>query len=50
MKLKTHGLSYFLGKSFFDDDGSENMFVYQAALDMLQFEKDKIIDFALSWK
>ena len=50
VKLQTHDLSYFLGKNFFGDDGSQNMFAYQPALDMLELEKDKSIDCILSWK
>ena len=34
-------LSYFLGKTFFNDDGFQNMFVYEPTLNMLEFKKDK---------
>ena len=34
VKMKTYDLSYFLGKSFFGDDGFQNTFVYQPTLEL----------------
>ena len=45
-----HDLSYFLGKNFWGDDGSQNMLVYQPAFSTLQLNKDKGIDYVISWK
>ena len=39
--METYGLSYFLGKFFFDEDGSQSMFVYQPILSMLQLKTNK---------
>ena len=39
VKLEVFDSSYFLGKTFFGDDGSQNMFDYQPTLDMLEFKK-----------
>ena len=39
VKLKTHDLSYILGKNFLGDDGSQNMFVYQPTLSTLELKK-----------
>ena len=39
VKLQTHDLSYFLGKIFFGDDGSQNMFFYQPKLDTFILKK-----------
>ena len=35
---------------FTTNDGSQNMFVYQPILDMLELKKDKGTDYVLSWK
>ena len=35
VKLKTHDLSYFLGKMFFRDEGFHDIFVYQTTLSLL---------------
>ena len=45
VKLQTHNLSYFLGKKFFDDDGFQNLFVYQPTLDILELKQDKGIGY-----
>ena len=37
--MQTHDLSYFLAKTFFDADGSQNMFVYQPALNVIDFKQ-----------
>ena len=39
LKLQTHGLSYFLDKNCFGDDGFRNTFVYQPTLDTLELKK-----------
>ena len=38
VKLETNDLNYFLGKKFFGDDGSQNMFVYQPTFNMLELK------------
>ena len=35
---------------FQDDDGFQNMFVYQPKFSGLQLKKDKSIDYVISWK
>lgn len=49
-KLQTYGLSYFLGKYFFDENGFQNMLFYQPTLDTLELKKDKDTHHVLSWK
>ena len=46
-KLQKHDLSYFLGKNFFGDDGSQNMFVDQPILTVLELKKDKVTMFLI---
>ena len=42
-------IKIFLGMMYFtSNDGSQNAFVYQPTLDMLEFKKDKDTDYALS--
>ena len=48
--MKTYDLSYFLGKNVFDDHGSQNMFVYQLILSMLQLQTNKDTDYVIIWK
>ena len=50
VKLETHDLSYLLGKNFFGDDGSQNMFIYQPKLSTLELKKDKDTNYVFSWK
>ena len=50
VKLQTHDLSYFLGKIFFGDDGSQNMIFYQPKLETFVLKKDKDTDYVLSLK
>ena len=47
VKLEMHDL-YFLGKSFFGDDCSQNLFVYQPTHSTLESKKDKGTDYVLS--
>ena len=44
-KLATLDLSYFLGKSFFGDDGFQNMFAYQPTFSNLELKEDKCTDY-----
>ena len=39
VKLQTPDLSYFLGKSIFGDDGSQNMFANQPLLNTLELKE-----------
>ena len=41
MKLWTFDLSYFLGKNYFGDDGSQNMFVFKPTLDTSEWKETK---------
>ena len=41
VKLETNDLNYFLGKNFFGDDGSQNMFVYQPTFNMLELNRQE---------
>ena len=41
MKLQTYDLSHFLSKKLFGDDRSQNNFVYQPTLSMLQLKENK---------
>ena len=38
VKLQTHDLTYFLGKNFLDNDGFQNMFVYQPTFNVMDFK------------
>ena len=49
--LITKDANFFLGRIYFtSNDGSQNIFVYQPTLDMLETKKDKNFDYVLSWK
>ena len=50
MKPEAFDSSCFHGKSFFGNDGFQNIFVRQPTLDTLELKKDKGTDYALSWK
>ena len=50
MKLEPLDSSYFHSKTFFGDDGFQNMFVYQATFNTLEFKKDKGTDYVIGWK
>ena len=39
-----------MAKIFWGGDGSQNMLVYQPAFSTLQLNKDKGIDYVISWK
>ena len=49
-KLKTYDLDYLLGKNFFGDDGSQNMFVYQKIFNMLELKTEKGTNYFICWK
>ena len=49
MKLQKDDLNYFLGKTFFDDDGSQTLFVYQPTINTLLLE-DNGTDYISNWK
>ena len=48
-KLETCDFNYFLGKIFFGDDSSQNMFVYQPTLSTPELETEKGTD-NIGWK
>ena len=42
---------FFLGRMYFtSNDGSQNTFFYQIALDILELKIDKSTDYILTWK
>ena len=49
--LITKDYNFFLGKIYFtNNDGSQNTFVCQPTLDVLELKKEKGTDYVLSWK
>ena len=49
--LITKDHNFFLGRIYFtSNDGSQNTFVYQPTLGVLELKKDKATDYILSWK
>ena len=49
--LITKDDNFFLGRIYFtSNDESQNIFVYQPTIDMLEIKKDKNIDYVLIWK
>ena len=42
-KLETCNFNYFLGKIFFGDDSSQNMFVYQPTLNTPELETENLL-------
>ena len=50
MKLQTLNLSYFLGKIFFGDDGSQSIFAHQATLNTIGLKEDKSTEYVIDWK
>ena len=49
--LATKDYIFFLDRMWFPSkDGSQNLFVYQATLDLLESKRDKGTDYILSWK
>ena len=49
-KPQTFDLTYFLGKTFFGDNGFQNMFVYQPTLNTFELKKDKRTEHFIGWK
>ena len=49
-KLKTFDLSYFRGKNYFDEDGTQNWFVFQPMGKYLQIHRTNNINYVLSWQ
>ena len=50
-RLITKDFNFFLDRIYFmSNDGYQNSFVYQPTLDPLELKKDKVTDYALSWK
>ena len=49
-KLQTLNLNYFLGRYFFDDDGFQNMFVYQPIFNTFDLKKDKGTEYVIGWE
>ena len=47
--LITNDYNFFLG-GIYNNDGSQNTFVYQPTLDALEIKNDKGTDYVLSWK
>ena len=49
--LITRDYNFFLDRTYFiSNDESQNTFVYQPTLDVLELKKDKDTDYVLSWK
>ena len=48
-KLNTFDLSYFRGKNYFDEDGTQNWFVFQAMSKYLKIDYTNNINYVLSW-
>ena len=49
--LITKDYNFFLGRIYFtNNDGSQNIFVYQTTLDTIELKKYKGTDYVLSWK
>ena len=47
--VSTKDYNFFFGRMYFtSEDGSQNMYVYQLALDTLELKKDKGTDYGLS--
>ena len=49
-KLNTFDLSYFLGKNYFDEDGTENYYIFQPISKYLKVAYVNDINHILSWK
>ena len=49
--IKKNRYNFFLSRIYFpSNDGSQNTFVYQPTLDILELKKDKDTDYVISWK
>ena len=49
-KLKTFDSSYFRGKNYFDEDGTQNYYIFQPISKYLKVAYVNDIDYILSWK
>ena len=49
-KLKTFDSSYFIGKSHFDEDGTQGYLIFQPIIRYLKVNKITNTDYVLSWK
>ena len=49
-KLKTFDLSYFRGKNYFEEDGTQNWYVFQTVARYLKVARANDINYILSWK
>ena len=49
-KLQTFDSSYFIGKSPFDEDGTQNYLVFQPIIRYIKVNTITITDYVLSWK
>ena len=49
-KLKTFDSSYFIGKSHFEEDGTENYLVFQSIITYFKVNTITNTDYVLSWK
>ena len=50
MSLKTFDLSYFCGKNHFEEDGTQNWFIFQPMGRYLEVVYTNDINYVLSWK
>ena len=49
--LITKDNTFFLGRIYFtSNDGSQNAFVYQPAINALELKKEKVTDYVFNWK
>ena len=49
-KLNTFGLSYFRGKNHFDEDGTQNYYIFQPISKYLKVSYVSDVNYILSWK
>ena len=49
-KLKTFDSSYFCGKNYFDEDGTQNYYIFQPIFKYLKVAYVNNINYILSWK
>ena len=50
VKLQAFNPIYLHGKNSFADDSSQNTFVYQSTIDMLELKEDKATVYVIGWK
>ena len=49
-KFKTFDLSYFIGKSHFEEDGTQNYLIFQPIIRNFKLNTITNADYVLSWK